>query len=104
MHELSQRALSVGKRVHSETGIDAAGASVVSVAAGMADTKLDGLAGRSAVVVGDGSMGALAAKQLAHAGVERIHVVNRTLPRAKRLADKIKELDVVADAFPFDHL
>ena len=30
LHELSQRALSVGKRVHSETGIDAAGASVVS--------------------------------------------------------------------------
>ena len=41
LHELSQRALSVGKRVHSETGIDAAGASVVSVALGMADTKLE---------------------------------------------------------------
>ena len=47
LHELSQRALSVGKRVHSETGIDSAGASVVSVALGMADTKLGGLAGRS---------------------------------------------------------
>ena len=34
LHELAQRALSVGKRVHSETGIDAAGASVVSVALG----------------------------------------------------------------------
>ena len=113
LHELAQRALSVGKRVHSETGIDAAGASVVSVALGMADTKLAGaagatsglgLAGRAAVVVGAGSMGALAAKQLARAGVERIHVVNRTLPRAKRLADKIRELGVVADAFPLDHL
>jgi glutamyl-tRNA reductase len=30
--------------------------------------------------------------------------VNRTLPRAKRLADKIRDLGVVADAFPFDHL
>jgi glutamyl-tRNA reductase len=104
LHELSQRALSVGKRVHSETGIDSAGASVVSVALGMADTKLNGLAGRSAVVVGAGSMGALAAKHLARAGVERIHIVNRTLPRAKRLADKIRELGVIADAFPFDHL
>ena len=36
LHELAQRALSVGKRVHSETGIDAAGASVVSVALDMA--------------------------------------------------------------------
>ena len=32
LHELAQRALSVGKRVHTETDIDAAGASVVSVA------------------------------------------------------------------------
>jgi glutamyl-tRNA reductase len=104
LHELAQRALSVGKRVHSETGIDAAGASVVSVALGMAERQLDGLAGRRAVVVGAGSMGALSAKQLARAGVERIHIVNRSLPHAKRLAQNIRELGVEADAFPFDHL
>jgi glutamyl-tRNA reductase len=104
LHELSQRALSVGKRVHTETGIDAAGASVVSVALGMAETKLGGLGGRTAVVVGAGSMGSLSAKHLARAGVEKIHVVNRTLPRAKRLAHNIRELGVAADAFPFDHL
>ncbi|HEX2284946.1 MAG TPA: glutamyl-tRNA reductase [Mycobacterium sp.] len=104
LHELSQRALSVGKRVHSETGIDAAGASVVSVALGMADAKLGGLAGRSAVVVGAGSMGALSAKHLARAGVERIHIVNRSLPRAKRLAHNVRDLGVAADAFPLDHL
>jgi glutamyl-tRNA reductase len=104
LHELSQRALSVGKRVHSETGIDAAGASVVSVALGMADDKLGGLAGRTAVVIGAGSMGALSAKHLARAGIEKIHIVNRTLPRAKRLAHNIGELGVAADAFPLDHL
>src|SRR6185503_15465544 len=104
LHELSQRALSVGKRVHSETGIDAAGASVVSVARGMADTKLDGLTGRRAAVVGAGAMGALSAKHLIRAGVERIHVVNRSLPRAKKLAESIRDMGVAADAFPFDHL
>jgi glutamyl-tRNA reductase len=104
LHELSQRALSVGKRVHSETGIDSAGASVVSVALGMAETKLGSLTGRTAVVVGAGSMGSLSAKHLARAGVERIHVVNRTLPRAKRLAHNIRELGVTADAFPLDHV
>ncbi|MDT5014501.1 MAG: glutamyl-tRNA reductase, partial [Mycobacterium sp.] len=97
-------ALSVGKRVHSETGIDAAGASVVSVALDMADRQLNGLAGRSAVVIGAGSMGSLSAKHLARSGVERIHIVNRTLPRAKKLADGIRDLGVWADAFPFDHL
>ena len=104
LHDLAQRALSVGKRVHTETSIDAAGASVVSVALGMADQQLDGLAGRSAVVVGAGAMGALSAKHLVRAGVERIHIVNRTLPRAKRLAHTIRDLGVAADAFPFDHL
>jgi glutamyl-tRNA reductase len=104
LHDLAQRALSVGKRVHTETSIDAAGASVVSVALGMAGQQLDGLAGRSAVVVGAGAMGALSAKQLARAGVERIHIVNRSLPRAKRLAHTICDLGVAADAFPFDHL
>src|ERR1700710_2712430 len=68
LHELAQRALSVGKRVHSETGIDAAGASVVSVALEMASGKLDGLAGRAAVIIGAGSMGALSAAHLVRAG------------------------------------
>ncbi|MEZ0340193.1 glutamyl-tRNA reductase [Mycobacterium sp. pV006] len=104
LHELSQRALSVGKRVHTETGIDAAGASVVSVSLDIAERKLGSLAGRSAVVVGAGSMGALAARQLVRAGVERIHVVNRTLPRAKRLAENLNAAGTAAEAFPFDHL
>src|SRR5882757_5514418 len=41
MHELAQQALRVGKRSHSETGIDAAGASVVSEALADAATVLD---------------------------------------------------------------
>ncbi len=104
LHELAQRALSAGKRVHSETGIDAAGASVVSVALGMADTKLGGLAGRTAVVVGAGSMGALSAKHLVRAGVERVYVVNRSLPRARRLAHNIREQGVDADAHALEDI
>ncbi|BBY27943.1 glutamyl-tRNA reductase [Mycolicibacterium sediminis] len=106
LHELAQRALSVGKRVHSETGIDAAGASVVSVALHMASRRLggSGLAGRTAVVVGAGSMGALAAAHLARAGIGRVHVVNRTLPRAERIVANLRAQGVEADAFPFDHL
>jgi glutamyl-tRNA reductase len=105
LHELAQRALSVGKRVHSETGIDRAGASVVSVALEMADRRLSGgLAGRSAVVIGAGSMGALAAAHLVRAGIGRVHVVNRSLPRAERLVQNLRDQGVDAHAFPFDHL
>ncbi|MFN6544343.1 glutamyl-tRNA reductase [Mycolicibacterium nivoides] len=105
LHELAQRALNVGKRVHSETGIDAAGASVVSVALGMAETKHSGgLAGRTAAVIGAGSMGALAGAHLVRAGIERVHVVNRSLPRAQRLAANLTEQGVQAQAFSLDHL
>ena len=105
LHELAQRALSVGKRVHSETGIDAAGASVVSVALDMANAKLPGgLAARTATVVGAGSMGALAAAHLVRAGIGHVHVVNRSLPRAERLAQNLRDEGVEADAHVLDDI
>jgi glutamyl-tRNA reductase len=102
LHELAQRALSVGKRVHAETAIDAAGASVVSVALAMADQQLGGLAGKTAAVIGAGAMGALSSAHLTRAGVGRVHVVNRSLPRAERLAEKITETGAVAEAHGMD--
>jgi glutamyl-tRNA reductase len=106
LHELAQRALAVGKRVHSETAIDAAGASVVSVALGMAGTRLGqaGLASKTAAVIGAGAMGALSAAQLTRAGIGQIHVVNRSLPRAQRLARKIRESGAGADVATLDRL
>ncbi|HET9876555.1 MAG TPA: glutamyl-tRNA reductase [Mycobacterium sp.] len=106
LHELAQRALSVGKRVHSETGIDAAGASVVSVALGIAGNQLGGagLQGRTAVVVGAGAMGALSAAHLTRAGIEHIHIVNRSLSRAQRLARKIRDAGARAEALPLDRV
>ena len=106
LHELAQRALAVGKRVHSETGIDAAGASVVSVALGMAAKKLGrtGLQGKTAVVVGAGAMGALSAAHLTRAGVQNVYVVNRSLPRAQRLARKIRDSGAAAEALSLDRL
>lgn len=91
LHELTQQALRVGKRVHAETGIDAEGASVVSealddAAAALAARDGLGLAGRRALVLGSGSMGALAAAQLRRAGVAEIVLANRTRAGAQRLA------------------
>jgi glutamyl-tRNA reductase len=98
LHEVVQQALRVGKRVHTETGIGAAGASVVSEA--LAATAIElagadqdgatpdgmGLAGRRALILGAGSMGALTAAQLRRAGVAEIVVANRTEASAQRLA------------------
>jgi glutamyl-tRNA reductase len=83
-------ALRVGKRAHSETDIDRAGRSLVSVGIGLAEVELGGLAGRSAVVVGAGSMSALAATELRARGTGSITVVSRTLAPAERLAARVE--------------
>jgi len=89
LHDLAQSALRVGKRVHSETGIDRAGASIVSVALDRAQDVLGTLDGRRAVVVGAGSMGALSGTTLRKRGVTEIVVANRSLARAERLAQSL---------------
>ncbi|SUA73690.1 Glutamyl-tRNA reductase [Nocardia otitidiscaviarum] len=127
LHELAQHALRVGKRVHSETGIDRAGASVVSVALDRARAVLgaaelsreaaasvsenavapydSALIGRTALVLGAGAMGGLAVAQLARAGVGRIIVVNRTLERAQRLARTATDMHgVTADAMEMSRM
>lgn len=89
LHDASQTALRVGKRVHSETGIDRAGASVVSVALAKAESVLGSLAGKRFVIVGAGSMGALAGATLQRmlgGGDLDVVVLNRGQARAERLA------------------
>jgi glutamyl-tRNA reductase len=86
LHELTQTALRVGKRVHTETGIDRAGASIVSVALDRAAEVLGPLTEHRALVVGAGSMGALAGATLRRRGVADIVVANRSPERAARLA------------------
>ncbi len=98
LHDLAQTALRVGKRVHTDTGIDRAGASIVSVALDRADEVLGSLAGRRAVLVGAGSMSALAAATLRRRGVTDIVVANRSVQRARRLADSLGGRAVSLDA------
>jgi glutamyl-tRNA reductase len=104
LHELAQQALRVGKRVHADTGIDTAGASVVSEALSDATLVLGGLAGRRAVIVGAGAMGGLAAAHLRRAGVAEVVVLNRTLVRALRLAEITVEHGTPARAGTLDAL
>ncbi len=105
LHELAQQALRVGKRVHASTGIDAAGASVVSEAFVDAVHRLGrDLAGIRAVVVGAGAMGALAATQLRRAGAAEIVVLNRSLERAERLAERTTGRGTAARAGGLDEL
>ena len=89
LHDLAQTALRVGKRVHSETGIDRAGASIVSVALDRAEAVLGTLEGRTALIVGAGSMAALAGATLRRRGVHDIVVANRSTERGAHLAERL---------------
>ncbi|MEU6022350.1 glutamyl-tRNA reductase [Micromonospora sp. NPDC047134] len=88
LHELMQQALRVGKRAHSETGIDRAGQSVVTAALGLAAGHLgDELAGRPALIVGAGAMGSLGVATLSRLAAGPLTVTNRSAERAVRLAE-----------------
>ena len=89
LRDLGRMALRAGKRVRTETAINQMGASLVSVAVEVATQdlgQLDSLAGQEVLVVGAGSMSALAATTAARAGAARIVVANRTRRNAERLA------------------
>src|SRR3954469_22901664 len=88
LHPVAQRALRVGKRVHTETGLDRAGASLVSVALDRAEDSIGSLSDRDVLVVGAGSMGALAATTPARRGAA-VTGSSRTEASAQRLADSI---------------
>lgn len=94
LNDLFQQALRVGKRAHSETGIDRAGQSLVTF--GLEQLAVGAPVGtwarkKKALVIGAGSMSSLAAATLARAGVAEIVIANRTPERAERLAHLLEE-------------
>ena len=99
LHELMQQALRVGKRAHTETGIDRAGQSVVTAALTVAAERLGDLAGRPALVIGAGAMGALAVATLSRAGVGPLRITKPSAHPADRQAPAYGPV-----AVPFDRL
>ncbi|MFC5663485.1 glutamyl-tRNA reductase [Kitasatospora misakiensis] len=87
LNELFQQALRVGKRAHSETGIDKAGQSLVTFGLEQVAAGAGPIAGKRALVVGAGSMSSLAAATLVRAGVTDLLIANRTAERAERLVE-----------------
>ena len=83
-----RQALSVGKRVRTETAIGESPASVSSAAAALAAQVFGDLDGRRVLLVGAGRIGELAAGNLASRGAAIAFVANRTAETARELAHR----------------
>jgi glutamyl-tRNA reductase len=84
-----ERAFAVAKRVRNETGISRGAANVSSVAVELARRVFGDLGGKLVLVIGAGKMSALAARHLRAAGASGIQVTNRSIERARELAEEV---------------
>lgn len=92
---VTNAALRVGKQAHTDTDLDSAAPSLVESGLALAAQKLGGLAGRAVLLVGAGSMGALARAALAAVGAE-VTVLSRSAESARRLAGDGRSDDLTA--------
>ena len=89
LEQLLQRSFSVAKSVRTETRLGANAVSVAYAAVRLATQVFDEMHKRHVVLVGAGETIELVARHLLGAGVRRMVVVNRTLERARALAERI---------------
>jgi glutamyl-tRNA reductase len=113
-----RKAISVGKKVRSKTGVNKGCVSIGTAAVELAEEKLGTLTGKNILVVGAGEMATLIAKHLVGKGPKAVFVSNRTYSRAVELAwvlngkavrfdnfvDFISQADVVLVATSATHM
>jgi glutamyl-tRNA reductase len=98
---LFSAAARAGRRARSETGLGAAPGALVETAIEVAGRTLSGVGRRRVVVVGAGQISELAVRQLRDRGVGRVRILNRTVERARSLAERTDaehgDLDALAE-------
>jgi glutamyl-tRNA reductase len=98
LKHLFNRAMTVGRRVRNETGINKGAVSVGSAAVELAVKLLGSLEDKKILVMGAGEIGTLVAKALARRCLSPIFIANRTYDRAVKLAR-----DLSGQAVKFNH-
>ncbi|KAK1324171.1 hypothetical protein QJS10_CPA02g00194 [Acorus calamus] len=98
---LFKHAITVGKRVRSETNIASGAVSVSSAAVELALMKLPKMDPPSArmLVIGAGKMGKLVIKHLASKGCTRVVVVNRSESRVDAIREELKDIEIIYKPF-----
>ncbi len=82
-------AIRVGKRSRTETEISDGAITVSYAAVQLIEKIFSNLAKKSALIIGAGETGEIAAKHLRDKGIGRIAITNRTIERAEKLAEQV---------------
>lgn len=97
MHRIFDAAIRTGKRAISETAISEGAVTVSYAAVQLTEKIFSNLSKKSALVIGAGETGEIAAKHLSEKGIGALAVTNRTLEKAEVLSKKLN-----AKVIPFN--
>ncbi|NWG28910.1 MAG: glutamyl-tRNA reductase [Ignavibacteriaceae bacterium] len=89
MHRIFDAAIRTGKRAISETAISEGAVTVSYAAVQLTEKIFSNLSKKSALVIGTGETGEIAAKHLSERSIGGLAVTNRTIDKAEKLAQKI---------------
>jgi glutamyl-tRNA reductase len=99
LNKLMKKAISVAKRVRTETKIGESAVSISFAAVELAKKIFEDLSTKAFMLIGAGEMAELAAKHLINNGVKDVLVTNRTFERAEELAREFNGRAVEFDNF-----
>jgi glutamyl-tRNA reductase len=100
LNKVLKKAISVGKRVRTETGIAENAVSVSYAAVELAKKIFQNLAGKTVLLIGAGEMAKLAARHLVQAGMQNVLITTRNYELAVDVAKRFHGLPVPFDDFP----
>lgn len=99
LNKLMKKAISVAKRIRTETKIAESAASISFAAVELAKKIFENLPTKTFILIGAGEMAELAARHLISNGVKNVLVTNRTYERAEELAREFNGKAVEFDKF-----